>query len=211
MVNIIRSDYGKFLRLRREVNIHLDKKPLKDNKKLIAKTIKDAKKVLDIGAGDLRMKRYLHEVAFKGKYFSMDNNKKSCYDFHDINKIGSNYDAVLLLELIEHLYLDTGIEYLKKAVEATQPGGIVVISTPNIDCVGHLWSSDITHIQHYPLRDLCALLLSLGCENKFYVHKTYMRYFYGRAKILEPLNKILRKILRIDYEQGILIFAKKLC
>lgn len=211
MGNIIKSNYGRFLQLRREVNIHLDKKPLKDNKRLIAQTIKDAKKVLDIGAGDLRMKKYLSEVAFKGKYFSMDNNRNYGYHFHDINEIDSNYDAVLLLELIEHLDLDTAIRYLNKAVEVTNPGGHIIVSTPNIECVGHLWSSDITHIQHYPLKDLCALLLSLGCKNEFYVHKTYMRYFYGRAKILEPLNKILRKILRIDYEQGILIFAKKLC
>ena len=209
MQNIVQSDYRKFLQLRREVIIHLEKKPLKDNKKLIANTIKDLDKVLDIGAGDKRLEKYLSEAGFKGNYFSMDNNRNYNYDFYDIHEIDGIYDAVLLLELIEHLDLNTGIEYLNRAIELAKLDGRIIVSTPNIKCVGHLWNSDITHIQHYPLRDLCALLLSLGCRNEFHVYKTYIRYFYGRAKILEPINKILRKILGIDYQQGILIFSKK--
>jgi len=153
------------------------------------------------------------EDAFKKKmknYFSLDIDEKYIHDYKYIHEVRRKFDAMFLLEFIEHLQFKDGIAVLEKVHSLLNPGGYIFISTPNVDHANQLWRSQITHISHWPSRDLYAILRLIGFEKiegyriflvpNMMSLKMHIKYF---------LQKLLCRILDLDYAHGIFFIGQK--
>jgi SAM-dependent methyltransferase len=70
-------------------------------------------------------------------------------------------DAIFLAHVIEHLAVDTAFEMLRDAAAIIEPGGVIIVVTPNPACIANLTNdfwSDPTHQRLYTL-DLLSFLL----------------------------------------------------
>ncbi|HEC93076.1 MAG TPA: class I SAM-dependent methyltransferase [Candidatus Atribacteria bacterium] len=217
----IKKRYWDLLELRDKIREPLPVFTVKDSPKdwmknptikIITQKLTENSSILDIGAGDRRLKVILEDVFQKklNNYFSLDIDEKYKHDYKDICEIKGNFDAIFLMELLEHLYFEEGIALLEKAYSLLKPGGYIFISTPNINHANQLWRSDITHIQQWPSRDLYAILRLIGFQkiegyrillipNRINL-KLHIKFF---------LKKLLCKVLDLDYAHGIFFIAQK--
>ena len=69
-------------------------------------------RVLDVGAGDRRVRDRLASHVSGLEYVSVDPDPSGEHDFASIDEAPSGFDAVLLLEVIEHLTVEDGLGLL---------------------------------------------------------------------------------------------------
>ena len=204
------DNYWDFLKLRDNINLIKIKKPVTNPKSLIATILKDKQSVLDIGAGDKRLLNHLSEKGFLGQYKSCHTDETMIPDFCSIEDVIGTYDTITMIEILEHIPLIDAIPFLEKAIDKLRPNkGQLIITVPNVNCVGAMEQMDITHVQHYPAIDLCAILRMLGLKNEFKMYRVYLKYFFGVSGIREALNIILRRLICIEYCPGIILIAGK--
>lgn len=130
--------------------------------------VRDAASILDIGAGDLRMQEKFRAEGFKGDYDTQDIGREFSYTYEHLEEIKRKYDAVLCLDVIEHLPLNDGLSLLDKLMRLLEPGGILVVQTPNARCIRSPLSWDVTHVHLYNLGDLWAYLTAAGLDTVGY-------------------------------------------
>jgi len=137
------------------------------------------------------------------------------------------FDFVLASEIIEHLYNPDF--FLKEIYRVLHPGGILVLSTPNLACwrnrillmMGHTPTTldisltqpmdifpishkfPIGHIRNYTLEGICKFLYLYN----FNIVGIYGLYISTGIKIIELLDKFFSKIPRLS--TYVLILAKK--
>ncbi len=173
---------------------------------LILKTIQDGEKVLDIGASDRGLENRLKANYPNLIYKSMDIDKEQFHDFYSLEEIRESFDVILLFEVIEHLELKEGVQLLGNIFKLLNPGGRLILTTPNIFNPGRFWR-DATHRVAYCYDELGGLLLAQG----FYIKAIYRTYndalhrYLFRVYIMTPLHRYLG----IDYAKSILILAEK--
>lgn len=84
-----------------------------------------------------------------------------------LDKFHQPLDGILLLHIIEHLDPEAVLRLLNQAVTALNPGGKIIIVTPNIEnemvYSRNFWL-DISHKRPYPLLLLQAVLEILGMD-----------------------------------------------
>jgi len=171
--------------------------------------------LLDIGAGDRNLEQTLRECGFEGLYQSVDVEPHHPHDFQSVDEVRETYHCITMLDIIEHVDLDTTAHLLKQSNALLKPGGHLVISTPNINHVNCLWRTDMTHIQQMPPHQLNGLLQFFGFtgERRFYRVFMQPRWPFFRnilmTYILTPVHILLMKFLTLDHAQDILVIAKK--
>lgn len=168
-------------------------------------------KILDVGAGDRRLRKTIDLMNIDYDYSSLDISKNIQHEYSDIKDVNKNFDIITMFELIEHLPLDITLQYFTKAYKILNQNGVLAISTPNIDHINQLWKQDVTHIQQYPAKDIYSILRMIGfsCDIKVYRINLRSSKINFRKLILEKSRVIINKILGTDYAHGILIIAKK--
>ena len=91
--------------------------------------------VLDIPAGAGRLSDRLRREGFEVVSADINESGKD-YVFADMNKTlpfaNEQFDAVISMEGIEHIVNYTG--FISELSRVTNPGGIVILTTPNISC-----------------------------------------------------------------------------
>ena len=174
--------------------------------KLFIRQLSSAKTILDVGAGNRYWKDVLERLGINGSYQSVDVESEHAHDFDDFLAIESSFDAILMLELLEHLPVQTGLRFLDRAVNLLHPGGVLVLGTPNAAHAHWVWSGDFTHVRPWPARDLWAILLIAGLEDV----EVYRQMLTNRRRHLTlPLQMALSKLLELDPAQGLLAFGRK--
>jgi hypothetical protein len=216
-----KEQYWDFLGYRNEFNPRLpvlrvtdtDKERSKNpTVKIIADKLDKNAAILDIGAGDKRLKTVL-EVFFQStleNYFSLDIDKKYPHDYYDLKDVDRKFDAVFLMEFLEHLPFEAGIDILETCYKSLNEGGWIFLSTPNVEHINQLWRSDVTHVQQWPARDLYSIMRLLG----FHSIEGYNIYINSgkqniKRKIRLALKKILCNILEVNYAHGIFFMGQK--
>ena len=211
------KNYWKFRELRRNLpdvkllKAYLDK-PNKSEVLLTSlKRLGESDVILDIGAGDKRLKKSLQGAGFQGIYKSMDIESTHTHDFNSLEDITGEYDCVFMFELIEHLPIELSLKYLEKAYKLLKKGGRLFLSTPNVDHINALWRSNIGHIKQYPIRDLYAILRLMNFKGEINLYLIYHRPYRHtiKLKIKEILKIFISKIMDVDYARGIMIIAEK--
>jgi SAM-dependent methyltransferase len=175
--------------------------------------VSGAKRLLDIGAGDLRVKNRLQRAGFAGSYETVDRSIEAPHEYNDLADAPTGiFDAVLILEVIEHIKLDDFDMFIDGVLRVLAPGGRIAISTPNSAFISTVWADAIEHRHPYPALDLAAYLQIRGAQ-------THQIYRINWAAPSDPLAEkirrqvarvVMRGLLRVDYCRGILLLGAKI-
>ena len=169
-------------------------------------------KILDIGAGQKCLERALKIRHIDTDYHSMDvtNASGEKYDFRDIECIVGQYDLIVMQEVIEHLPLETGLRYLRKAYELLSPNGFLVVTVPNMFRPVQFFV-DFSHITHYPLPDLYAILRSIGFKGEATLRRVEIRPagLSIKQRVILQARKLLYRLMGFDWAHGVLCMIGK--
>jgi SAM-dependent methyltransferase len=174
--------------------------------RLFIEHLAGARTVLDVGAGDRYWAEVLRRLGIDAEYRSADLETRHSHDYGDFLSVEDRVDAVLMLELIEHLPLEVGLRFIEHAIELLNPGGALVIGTPNAHHPNWVWSSCMTHVRPWPAQDLWAVC-TVGGLVPVAVYRQML--VTPRRRVLLPAQLSLSKLLGIDPAQGLMLFAHK--
>ena len=97
------------------------------------------------------------------------------------------YDVVLLLDVLEHLKVETTVEWLQLIRSRLSPSGKVIIQVPNALCPMNLYRYlDVTHYRSYTDRSMAQTLRLAGFSQMT---------FYGIPPVPVGLGGSLRHVL----------------
>jgi SAM-dependent methyltransferase len=177
--------------------------------RVVFERVRAARRLLDFGGGDLRLKRKFLEAGFTGRYESLDLSEEFPHEYTDLAQVTGPFDAILCLEVLEHLPLAAFDGVVGRLCELLEPGGVLVISTPNPLCVVPMWARDAGHIQQYPLADLIAALL----DRQLAVEPFRVRFVPARPTPSQRLRlltqRVLCYLLAVDYADGLLVIGTR--
>ena len=83
-------------------------------------------------------------------------------DYRSLDDVDQAFDLVLMIEMIEHVPLEQGLDMLRKIRPLLKPNGKLVVTTPNLFHPNRFW--DATHITPYRYDELGAALLATGYD-----------------------------------------------
>ena len=171
---------------------------------------KSAGSILDIGAGDLRLKNKFIKAGFKGAYHTADVGSEYQHDYGNLDKVSRTYDAVLCIDVLEHLPLAEALRYLHRMESLLNPGGIMILQTANARCVRHPSSWDMTHLHAFNLPDLWAYARAMGmeAEGRRVVFAPKRRSPWGWLHFLVT-SFLVTRFLGLDYADNIVLVARK--
>lgn len=181
--------------------------PLNPIERIVFDHIKECSAVLDIGAGNLRVKKKMLNAGFTGKYMTLDRSPEFDPDYSSLEELPEGqFDAICMLELIEHIPLADFDEFMDAVLQALSPGGRLVISTPNAEFISTIWAADITHVHAYRAADLAAYLHLRGVRSTIYriTWKTPHAPLKERIRF-QAARLLTRGILQVDYAKGVLL------
>ena len=98
---------------------------------VLLETIADGQRILEVGAGEGKLRELLAERRPNARYESMDIDPNGRHDYAALDDAPGGYDCVLALEVVEHLPLEEIAPWLTRLRELLSPGGRLVLSTPN--------------------------------------------------------------------------------
>jgi SAM-dependent methyltransferase len=169
---------------------------------------KQANRLLDYGAGDKRLKGKFLAAGFKGRYETLDLSAEDKHEYSSISEIKGKFDAILCLEVIEHMSLNDYVDLMDEFGKLLEPGGSLVIGTPNPLCVVPMWAGDPGHVQQYPIADLAADFVVRGYEVKAF-RVRYGAWPKGLPALRFFVMRVLCYFLSVDYAHGIVVIGKK--
>jgi SAM-dependent methyltransferase len=220
----LKDAYWAFMRLRAAFGAKLtqpaiqwwmqgpDELGLNPTEQAILGHVVGAKRLLDIGAGDLRVKTRLQRSGFAGTYETVDVSRDVQHDYNDVASApGAAFDAVLLLEVIEHIRLEDFDAFMDEVIRVLKPGGRVVISTPNPAFISTIWAESMDHRHPYPANDLAAYLQirGIGTEEVYRVNWASPHEPPWEKVRREMARVVMRGLLRVDYCRGLLLLGMK--
>lgn len=173
----------------------------------VSQAIRNAQSLLDIGAGNLAMRDALRRDGYRGDYATLDVGEEFQHDYASLDEVRSSFDAVLLMDVLEHVPLAIGLDMLERAARLLNPKGVLILQTPNGRCVRSPFTSDMTHVQSYNLPDLWAHVSAMGLEARGYrVAFSGRGDWASRARAL-PARWVITRLLGLDYADNILLVA----
>jgi SAM-dependent methyltransferase len=172
----------------------------------VSRQIKDGESVLEIGAFNRDLGQRLKRIHPHIRYKSLDADSSFPHDYFSFDEIDETFDVVLLFEVIEHFDLKRGAEMVAKIYSILNPGGRIVLTTPNVYTPGRYWK-DAEHLTAYHYEELGAVFLRHGFEivDLRRVHNSPYVQYVLRVYLLSPLFRFLG----IDFAKSILLVARK--
>ncbi len=162
--------------------------------------------ILDVGAGDRLWESVFERMGIGARYVTADPELRHHHDYGDFLSVNDTFDAICMLELLEHLPLELGLAFLQHAVDLLKPGGVLVIGTPNAHHPHQVWSADVTHVRPWPSHDLWALCVVAGLEG---IEVYRQALTSKRRRFTIPLQIALGRLMGFDPAYGLLLFAHK--
>lgn len=131
------------------------------SKQLAARLVAARTPILDFGSSRCALQRELELLGYRGIYLSLDVDPEVPATYRSLCEVPRGLGAICALEVIEHLSLDEAVATIPRWCDLLAEGGLLVLSTP--DPSHPTWiREDITHRQHYPVRDTAALVRMFG-------------------------------------------------
>ena len=103
-----------------------------------------------------------------GEYQSLDIGEEFEHDYRDLDEVHRTFGAILCIDVIEHMPLEAGLTLLNRLAGLLDPGGTLVVQTPNALCSRNPMGWDMTHVQVYNVADLWAFLTVQGLDTRGY-------------------------------------------
>ena len=130
------------------------------------------------------------------------------HEYSSISQIVGQFDAILCLEVIEHMSLNDYVDLMDEFDKLLNPGGILIVGTPNPLCVVPMWAGDPGHVQQYPLADLAADFVVRGYDVEAF-RVRYGAWPKGIPRLRFLAMRVLCYLLSVDYAHGIVVIGKK--
>lgn len=193
------------------VSFWKDPDRLSGYEQVIFDSIAECRVVLDVGAGDLRHRDKMIAAGFSGSYLTVDPSHEYGYDFNSLEDVPpASVDAILCLEVIEHIRLEEFFRFSATLIEKLTPHGRLIFSTPNSDAIWSLWSSDFTHVHSYRSVDLAAYFHVLGFQSEMYRVAWRSPSDPLKERLRFQLARVItRGVLQVDYAKGIIVVASR--
>lgn len=186
-----------------------DRPQLNEYEQIIFDRTRNAKRLLDYGGGDNRLKRKFLAAGFAGRYETLDISSEEKHEYSSLAEVDGLFDAIVCLEVIEHISLNDYVDLMDGFGRILAPGGTLVISTPNPLCIVPMWAGDPGHVQQYPIADLAADFVIRGYKVEAY----RVRYGAWPTGITPRLRFFTMRALcylqSVDYAQGIMVIGRK--
>jgi len=162
--------------------------------KSIDKEVKNGGTVLDVGCGLGYMTYALVKGGYKATGLDISDNAVKeaskrygnyflCKDFFSFNGTEGGYDAICMLELIEHV--SDPKKYIEHAITLLNPKGILILTTPNRSWYPHgsLWETDLppVHLTWFSEKGIELLVKKLNFSLYFFSFSFY-NIFYGTVR-----------------------------
>lgn len=184
---------------------------LTESDRVCFEAVRDQPSLLDFGAGDLKHMHRYRALGYAGEYLTLDLGHEESYDYRDISEVDRTFGAILFIDVLEHLPLDAGLELVVRLTERLQPGGVLVLQTPNARCIRNPLSTDMTHLHCYNVQDLWAYLTTLGLDVRGY----RVKFTHERVGLLTRVRELfsdylITRVLGSDYADNLLLIARKL-
>jgi hypothetical protein len=121
-----------------------------------------------------------------------------------------SYGAVLCLDVIEHLPLREGLTLLRDSIRVLEPGGVIVVQTPNAEYLPNPLSWDMTHVHCYNVHDLWAWFTCEGLEARGYRVMAQEPGAGAVARLKSGITSyVKRQIIGADFANNIAIVARR--
>jgi hypothetical protein len=183
---------------------------LSEIERIYSEALKRSPSILDVGAGDLSIMRKFKSAGYSGEYHTLDPGEEYTHTYRDLAEVNRTYGAILCLDVIEHLAFQQGLRMLTRLTELLEPGGVMVLQTPNARCIRYPASWDMTHLHIYNAPDLWAYLSGLGLtvEGFRIVFSSEHPSIADRIRGLAGAF-IASRLLGCDYADNIAMIASK--
>ena len=127
-------------------------------------------------------------------------------DYARIEEVDRTFDALFLLDVIEHLDLAEGARLLEGCAAVLAPGGTMVLTMPN-NLHPTAFGGDVTHVTSYRYHELGALLLMKGL-GEIEIARVSAKKRRAQRLLAAALAPVMR-FLDMDFATGILIRARR--
>jgi len=166
--------------------------------------LKAGVKILDVGAGNKQIEGKIKAVCPGAIYKSMDIDRTKSHDYYSLDDIKERFDCIAFFEVIEHLTFEEAVIILRKIKDLLKPGGIFILTTPNVYHPNRYW--EYSHKVSYRYDELAGLLSALGLkiENIYRIYNDAIIRRFARLYIMSHVHYYLG----IDFARSIAIIAK---
>jgi hypothetical protein len=173
---------------------------------VLLRFVKDADRVLEIGAGDRRMEGHLHRRHAAIRYESCDPDPQGGHDYRGLDEPKGPYDVVFAFEVIEHLEFEEIASWLSRIADLLAPAGALLLSTPNT-YYPPAYLRDATHRTPLCYDELAGLVGAAGLE----VLGVWRAYNDPPLRVLlrRYLFGWLFRLIGIDYARQIVLAARR--
>ena len=178
---------------------------IEDAEKALYDMIPDGGSVLDIGAYDRNIERYLKNKPKKVYYKSFDVDKSLPHDYYSFDEIDERFDVAVSFEVIEHLGVKDAVGLVSNMYSVLKDGGKAVISTPNIFHPTVFWR-DCTHRTGFRYQELAGIMAASGFRN-IKIYRVMKLSLKNRITIF--FYKPVLKLLDMDYAGRILAIGER--
>jgi len=166
--------------------------------------VKNAASLLDVGAGDLRIRRKFQAAGFAGLYETLDSGSEHPHTYTSLDFVVRKYEAIICLDVIEHLPLRDGLDMLERMTAMLTPGGVLIVQTPNARSIRNPLGWDMTHLHCYNARDLWTYLTQLGYTVTGYRIEFLPARLSLPASVMSVVSKaVITKLLGCDYADNL--------
>ena len=176
---------------------------------LIWARVRTSKRILDFGSGDQSLRKKFLAAGYRGAYETLDASSEFTTTWNDPDDITGEFDAVLCLEVIEHMPLEAGLALRERLLSWVGPGGWLILSTPNPACILSPFSGDETHVHLYPLHDLLTWALDSGLQPEARRYKLLP----DRPTLVQRVRLFTQRVLcyfiGADRADGLLVMARR--
>ena len=112
--------------------------------------------------------RLVQKRGLTATYHTQDIGDEFEYTYSDLSQVTRTYDAVVCMDVLEHLDVAGSLAMLHRLLSLVRPGGVFALQTPNASFHRHPLSWDMTHLHAYNPVDLWAYLTALGTNTVVY-------------------------------------------
>jgi len=211
------DDYWRRMELREEF-LNIGRIPVKrwyaseglnDIERVYFDELAGSDSILEVGSGRNNLREKFFRSGYDGLYRTMDLSREFPHDYHALADVEGIYDAIVILEVIEHMGLEQFWDLLEFIGAHLAPHGKLVISTTQPGSVIPWESWDMTHVQHYPFHDLYALFRARGFSVRCFRVWTRSHRETLRQGGRMLLRRMLCYVLGIDYADTIALVMQR--
>lgn len=138
---------------------------------LVLREARPGGRVLEVGAGDRRLKARIEAAAPGAEYRSADPDPAHPHDWRSAEEAVGPFDLVFALEFLEHLEAGEALGFLRRAHALLRPGGRIVLGTPDVFTPGR-WHRDAGHRTPFSPWELGGFLEEAGFRVES-LHRTW--------------------------------------